>query len=253
MTGSTQTQKLKKSFDDDGYVVIRGFLRGDALEGLKRELDRYIHSRTPELPRADVLYEDPNCSETLKQLARMKQHDRFFAEMIHHPEWVTLAETLLADEAIPQELEWFNKPPKLSKPTPPHQDGYYFMLEPNEAATMWLALDPVDESNGCMRYLPGSHRRGLRPHGSTNVVGFSQGISDYGDRDRKAEVPIEADPGDLLIHHALTIHRADANDSERHRRSLGLIFYAARARQDKDRLRAYQSRLYDQWTEEKKI
>jgi len=253
MTGLTEMQQLKKSFDDDGYVVIRGFLGGPALERLKRELDRYIRERAPELPRADVLYEDPNSSETLKQLARMKQHDTFFAEQIHKPEWVNLAESLLADKVVPQELEWFNKPPKLSKPTPPHQDGYYFMLEPNEAATMWLALDPVDESNGCMRYLAKSHRRGLRPHGSTKVVGFSQGISDYGDRDRKAEVPIHAVPGDLLVHHALTIHRADANGSNRHRRSLGLIFYAARARQDKERLAAYQSRLYDEWNAEKKI
>jgi phytanoyl-CoA hydroxylase len=253
MNGSQEMQVLKESFDHQGYVVIPGFLRGNGLESLRHALDRYIHMRAPELPRADVLYEDPDSSATLKQLARMKQNDPFFAELIHQPRWVKLAETLLADKVIPQEVEWFNKPPKLSKPTPPHQDGYYFMLEPNEAATMWLALDSVDESNGCMRYLPGSHCRGLRPHGRTEVVGFSQGISDYRDVDRQAEVPIEAEPGDLLVHHALTIHRADANNSERHRRSLGFIFYAASARQDKERLAAYQSRLYQQWDAEKKI
>jgi phytanoyl-CoA hydroxylase len=252
MSGSRQMQGFKKSFDDDGYVVIRGFLVGHELETLKRELDRYIRMRA-QFPRADVLYEDPNSSATLKQLARMKQNDSFFSELMKQPRWVKLAETLLADRVVPQEIEWFNKPPKLSKATPPHQDGYYFMLEPNEATTMWLALDPVDESNGCMRYLPGSHRRGLRPHSSTAVVGFSQGISDYSDLDRKVEVPIEAEPGDLLVHHALTIHRADANNSHRHRRSLGFIFYAARARQDKERLAAYQSRLYGQWNAEKKI
>ena len=104
---------------------------------------------------------------------------------------------------------------------------------------MWLALDPVDESNGCMRYLPGSHRR-LRPHARTEVLGFSQGITDYCDADRAVEVPMVAEPGDLLVHHSLTIHRANGNRSDRHRRSLGLIYYAARARQDQQRLATYQ-------------
>jgi phytanoyl-CoA hydroxylase len=253
MIASSQRKILKKRFDEQGYVVIRGFLSGQAFGILKQELDRYIHECAPELPREDVLYEDPNSSETLKQLARMKQNDPFFDDLLQQAQWIGLAETLLADKVVPQEVEWFNKPPKIGKATPAHQDGYYFMLEPNEAVTMWLALDPVDESNGCMRYLAGSHRRGLRPHTSTQVVGFSQGIVDYGEMDRQAEVPIHAEPGDLLVHHALTIHRADDNRSDRHRRSLGFIFYSAHAQQDKKRLAAYQNHLYEQWSANKRI
>ena len=42
-------------------------------------------------------------------------------------------------------LQYFNKSPGANKPTPPHQDGYYFMITPCEAVTMWLALDEVDD------------------------------------------------------------------------------------------------------------
>jgi phytanoyl-CoA hydroxylase len=246
-------RQWKQKFDQDGFIFIPGFLAADELAELKHQLERYIHSRVPELPRTDVYYEDRNDRSTLKQMAHMKQHEPYFAEMIVRPKWLQLAQTLLAGEVVPQELEWFNKPPQLGKLTPPHQDGYYFMLEPNEAITMWLALDPVNESNGCVRYVAGSHRRGLRPHGRTEVLGFSQGITDYGEEDRKEEVPMVAEPGDLLVHHAMTVHRADGNPSQMHRRSLGLIYYAARARQDKDRLAAYQQKLNQELQTAKKI
>lgn len=253
MTQSYDLQEVKAAFDRDGYVVIRGFLSSPELAELNRELVRYLTERIPQIPRTDVYYEDRNDPATLKQMGRIKQHDAYFAGLIGRPKWTGLAEALLADKVIAQELEWFNKPPRIGKLTPPHQDGHYFMLEPNEAVTLWLALDPVDEHNGCVRYIPGSHRKGLRPHQRTEVLGFSQGISDYGDADRKAEIPIVAQPGDLLVHHAVTVHRADSNPSERHRRSLGLIFYAARTRQEAQKLADYQKRLNAELQEARKI
>lgn len=238
-----EDHSLKNRFDRDGYVVIQEFLTSQELAELQRELDRYITERVPQIPSSDVYFEDRLNPATLKQMARIKQHDSYFAELITSPKWKSLAETLLGDNVIEYELEWFNKPPGIGRPTPPHQDGFYFMLEPNEALTMWLALDPVDESNGCIRYIPGSHRHGLRLHGRTGTLGFSQGIVDYGDADREAEAPILAQPGDLLIHHALTIHRADGNPTERNRRSLGLIYHSAKARQDHQKLSEYQKQL----------
>ena len=154
-----------------------------------------------------------------------------------------LAELLLGCSAVGKELEWFNKVPRESRETPPHQDGYYFMIEPQEALTMWIALDDCDEENGCLRDVRGSHRRGLRPHVRSAILGFSQGIPDYGPDDRASEVAIPAKSGDVLIHHSMTIHLAHANRSPRERRSLGMIYYSARAKQDVERLQAYQRQL----------
>ena len=47
------------------------------------------------------------------------------------------------------------------------------MLEPNEALTFWIPMDVVDESNGCIRYVRGSHKRGMRPHGKTATLGLA--------------------------------------------------------------------------------
>jgi phytanoyl-CoA hydroxylase len=117
------------------------------------------------------------------------------------------------------------------------------MLKPNDAVTMWLALDEVTEENGCVRYVSGSHLRGLRTHERTKTLGFSQGIPDYGIEDRKNEVAIPARPGDLLVHHSLLIHRAEANKSNRKRRALGLIYYSSNAKEDAGRVRDYKRAL----------
>lgn len=253
MTDRFDMKKTKTDFERSGYVVLRQFLDGQEVAAIQGQLDRYVREVAPNLPTTDVMYEDMQNPQTLKQLARIKEHSPYFADLITQPKWAGLAQALLADDVVPTELEWFNKPPVVGKPTPPHQDGYYFMLEPNEAVTMWLALDNVDEGNGCMRYIAGSHRTGMRPHGRTQVLGFSQGITDFGDADRAMETPIRANPGDLLVHHSLTIHRAEGNPSNRHRRSLGFVYYAARARQDAKSLSEYQQKLYKELNATQKI
>jgi phytanoyl-CoA hydroxylase len=234
-----------QNFDDSGYVALRAFLAPEELAGLRSELDRYIREIAPHAPPTDIFYEDRRNPATLKQMTRMFEHDAWFAGLLERGPFPALAAELLGTPAVPKNLQYFNKPPGLgaSTPTPPHQDGFYFMLEPNHALTFWLALDPVDEANGCVRYIPGSHRLGMRAHARTGVLGFSQGIADYGDGDRASEIPMPAAPGDLLAHHSLTIHSAGANRSTVPRRSLGFIYYSSEAREDTAGHAAYQQAL----------
>ena len=230
---------LKETFDTDGFVVIRGFLPPDELGRLKDNLDRYIREVVPHLPDGDAFYDDKSRPETLKQMNRIQQ-DPFFAEYLRHPLWSAAAESLLGESAWVHGAEWFNKPPNTNHVTPPHQDNYYFCLTPPKVLTMWLALDEVDEENGCLRYVKGSHLRGLRPHHRTQTLGFSQGIADYTETDIAEETPIPAQPGDILIHHGNTIHRANANRSTtRHRRSFGMVFQAVSCVRDEAAFQRY--------------
>jgi phytanoyl-CoA hydroxylase len=249
----TMQQNLKQCFDKDGYVVLPGFLSPEEVAELRREIARYIIDVAPRLPASEVFYEIKGQPATLKQLQRMFEHDEWFQRFFFSDRFVKLAETLMGDAVVGKNLQWFNKQPGVSLPTPPHQDGFYFMLEPNEAVTMWLALDEVDEANGCVRYVPGSHRRGLRHHERTDTLGFSQGIPDYHEDDRRRERAMAARPGDLLAHHALTIHRADANASARTRRALGFIYYSSAAREDVARKAAYQQAIAAEWATEGKL
>jgi phytanoyl-CoA hydroxylase len=236
---------LRSQFETDGYVVLPEFVRRPQLENLQSKIDHFIRNVVPAMPCERVFFEDKQRPETLKQLQSLHEYDEYFAELFLEGSFPTLAAELLGDNVVPSNIQYFNKPPGVSQPTPAHQDGYYFKLQPCEALTMWLALDDVDEENGCLRYVRGSHRRGMRPHGRTNTLGFSQGITDFPrDEDIASERAVLAQPGDVIVHHAMTIHRADANRSTRSRRALGLIYYAASAREDASVKDAYHAELF---------
>lgn len=237
--------KLKEHFDKDGFVFIPGFLDIEKVNAINRKLVGFIKDKVPEMPAKFVFYEDKKDPDTLKQLQDLHVHNSFFAEILTGSRFERIAEMLLEDQVIGKNLEYFNKPPLIGKPTPPHQDNYYFMLNPPKAVTMWMALEDVDEENGCVRYIKGSHLKGMRPHGKSQTLGFSQTITDYGEQEvLEDEIAFPAQPGDLLIHHSMTIHRADGNSSDtRSRKALGFIYFGKSAKEDIEAKRAYQELL----------
>lgn len=238
-----RNEKYKTQFGEEGYVAIRGFLSPGEVSEIDAKVRELVDTKISSMSPEHVFYEDKGDASTLKQLQHLDQYDPFFRSLFNSREITGLAEWLLSGKVVAKNMQWFNKPPRIGKETPPHQDGFYFMLEPNEAVTMWLAIDEVDEGNGCVRYIPGSHKEGMRAHGSTGVLGFSQGIVDYSADDLAHEIPMIVKPGDLIVHHSMTIHRADPNTSNRTRKGLGFIFYSADAREDEQRHAQYQEAL----------
>jgi len=244
---------LKANFDDAGYVALPGFLDAGEVEELKRETSRFIEETVHDLPEEAVYYEDKSDRATLKQVQRIHEHDDYYARLANSKKVVGLAEELLGGPVQIQNMQYFNKHRRMGKATPPHQDGYYFMIKPQQALTMWLSLAYADAANGAVCYVPGSNNTGMRPHGATGTVGFSQGISDWSDEDDRACVQMEASPGDLLVHHSLTIHRANNNESDRDRKSVGFIFYRADVEVDEEAHAAYQEKLHKNLKQQGKL
>lgn len=243
----------REQFEKDGYLSIKGFMSKSEIREINEKAQDFIRKIVPSMPPEHVFYENKADPSTLKQLQHMDQYDPYFEKLFHHKKITGLAELLLGNEVAGKNMQWFNKPPEIGKETPAHQDGFYFMLEPNEALTMWLAIDHVDEENGCVKYLPASHKKGMRPHGRTGVLGFSQGIIDYNADDLANEVPMIVEPGDLIVHHCLTIHRAGNNTSKRTRKGLGFIFYSCEAKEDILKQQKYQDQLKEELIQQKKI
>jgi len=227
------------AFRRDGVVHLNGFFDSAEMQKLEEALRRYVDDIVPTVPPKDAFFERSDDPRTLKQLQRMEEHDPFFADLQTSEKLVQLAELLLGQPVRSAGVEWFNKPARVGGPTPPHQDGFYFCFVPDEAVTVWIALEDVDEQNGCLRYERGSHRHGTRPHGQSEVLGFSQTILDFSDADRENEFVGAAQRGDVLAHQSATIHWADANRSNRSRRSLAVVYQSERARRDEAAFERY--------------
>ncbi len=242
-------EREKQSYDQHGFVIVRPLLGDAELAELLANLDRYVREVVPSLPDGDAFFHDRDRPETLKQMQRMGG-DPYFHDYVRHPKWTALAEALIGEPVTSDGPEWFNKPPGTNHVTPPHQDNYYFCLAPSNVVTIWLALDPVDAENGCLRYVDGSHQRGFRAHARSKILGFSQGITDYSHEDFTREVAIPLQPGDAVAHHGMTIHRADANLSlTRHRRSFAIVFRGASCQRDEAAYARYLAAARDQHQE----
>jgi phytanoyl-CoA hydroxylase len=234
---------IREEFLKNGFIVHREFLKKSELEELIDNTNRFIDKVIPSIPAEGVYYEDKDALETLKQIQKMHEHDDFFKNLANSDKVIKLAEACLDAPVRLMNMQYFNKFPGKNVGTPVHQDGFYFSIKPQEALTMWLSLGYADEKNGAVQYVPESHKKGLRPHSNSAVLGFSQTISDWTEEDKNSLLQMDAAPGDILVHHSLTIHAARANRSDRSRRSIGLIFYRADVEHDTEAHSKYQEQL----------
>ncbi len=149
------------------------------------------------------------------------------------PEVVDLVEPLLGPDILLFSTHFICKPKGDGRRVPWHEDSAYWrkLLQPMEVATVWLALDPSTQENGCMHVIPKSHNTGQK------------GFSDYEDVDtnksvfpteiikshRKDElsVPCELQPNHCSLHDARTQHGSAPNTSDIRRCGWTLRFVPA--------------------------
>ena len=243
----------RTQFQHDGFTVLRDFFTPDEARDLVAHVNQYTAEIAPKLPPTDIYCETKGDLRTMFRLERLDKHDPWFADLKYSEKLLALASAMLGENAVVQHIEVFGKAPVVGNVTPPHQDGNYFKIEPNEALTLWIPVDDVDEANGTIRYVPGSHRKGMREHAVSDVFGFSLGIIDFGPADKAIEVPIIAKPGDVIIHHSMTIHRAEKNPSTRLRRAIGLVFYMDGVKPDQAAVKAHDEKIKAAWAKAAKL
>jgi ectoine hydroxylase-related dioxygenase (phytanoyl-CoA dioxygenase family) len=116
----------------------------------------------------------------------------------------------------------FCKPAKHGGVVAWHQDySYWTRTRPMAHLTCWIALDDSTRDNGCVYYVPGSHRWDLLP--VTGLAGDMDGIrevlTDAQWRAFQRPVAVELAAGYCSFHHPLMVHGSRENRTERPRRA----------------------------------
>lgn len=129
------------------------------------------------------------------------------------------------------------KEPGTREETAMHQDLSYFHVDGSQVCTTWSPLDRVDETTGAVRYVVGSHRwdRSFRPNlfVTTTPLPGTEGeiapqVGELGDAEI---VTFATEPGDVVIHHARTLHGASGNaTADRRRRAISVRYCGDDAR-----------------------
>ncbi|MBL9161302.1 MAG: phytanoyl-CoA dioxygenase family protein [Planctomycetaceae bacterium] len=117
-----------------------------------------------------------------------------------------------------------------------HQDySYWTRTKPMAHLTCWIGLDDATTENGCVHYIPGSHRWPLLP--TTNLAKGMDAILDVLTPEQRAEfkpVPCELKAGEAVFHHPLMLHGSYENRSPRPRRAVVINLFTDGTLSDSD-------------------
>ena len=114
-----------------------------------------------------------------------------------------------------------------------HQDLTYWGLEPADIVTAWVALSPSTPESGCMRVIPGSHKRDVLAHAETfaehNLLSRGQEIQV--EVDEREAVDVVLQPGEMSLHHVKLIHGSGANRADDRRIGFAIRYVPTYVRQ----------------------
>ena len=149
--------------------------------------------------------------------------DPQWLEFARIPDILDMVEQLIGSDLILWGVTIFGKPAHNGKATPWHQDGDYYPIEPLETLTVWISLDGSTPEQGCMRYIPGSHRdhRIFSHHFDHRDDYTLAQIIDDGQVDLDLERDIVLEAGQISLHDVYLVHGSEENRSDKRR--MGLV------------------------------
>src|SRR6478752_7743901 len=158
-------------------------------------------------------------------------------ELVHHPKIVDAAEDLLGPNLLCWTTNFFIKEANSPGFVSWHQDSTYWGLDPDEVITAWVAFTEVDEANGYMQVIPGSHKIDQLPHVDTfhkdNLLSRGQEIAVEVDVAKAVGLAMHA--GEMSLHHIKLVHGSAANRTNDRRIGLAIRYIPTHVRQTKVR------------------
>jgi len=237
------TKAIARQFNEDGAVIVRGCFSAEEIAEIERQLAAFIRDVVPKLGPGDVYFED-SPDQPIKSIFRLEQHLEFFKRLMADERLLSLMREIYAGAEVVQfSTAFFGKAARSGSVTPPHQDNAFQNLQPPEDLVCTIAIDESTPENGALTIQKGSHKLGLLPHQPSGVMGFSQTLINPVDTTKHPEVQLCMKPGDICLHNTNTIHRSDANKTDKSRRQLGIIYRSSRAKRDEVGWAKYQAEV----------
>ena len=189
--------------------------------------------------RAALEAHEAKLGQPLQSNMRHKTHLLFtWADaLVHHPKVLDAVEDAIGPDILCWTTTFFIKEANSPGFVSWHQDSTYWGLDPDEVITAWVAFTEVDEANGYMQVIPGSHKIDQLPHVDTfhkdNLLSRGQEIAV--DVDVSKAVGLAMHAGEMSLHHIKLVHGSAANRTGDRRIGLAIRYIPTYVRQTKVR------------------
>ncbi len=225
-------------FARDGFVGGVPLLSSDQIAALREELAEFL---APEHEGQELWYEYHRNESTEEGTVlfhalgawrlRPGMHD-----VLWNPKMLLPASQLLEGAVRFWHDQLFCKPAGDGGVVAWHQDySYWTRTKPMAHLTCWIGLDDSTVENGCLHYVPKSHKWPLLP--TTNLAGGMEAIKEVLNEEQLEQfkpVPCEMPAGHASFHHPLTLHGSYENRSERPRRAIVINLFRDGTISDQD-------------------
>src|SRR6266498_3416168 len=210
-------------FHENGYLTGIRLLSDEQVETLRAELAELID---PNHPGHGFFYEFH--SNESKDPAKVLFHALGawriapgFHDLLWNPAFMVAASQLLGGAVRFWHDQLFCKPAHHGGVVAWHQDySYWTRTQPMAHLSCWIGLDDSTRENGCVHYVPGSHRWDLLPREDfANDMDTIQGVLSESQKREFRPIPIELRKGECSFHHPLMVHGSFDNRTDRPRRA----------------------------------
>jgi ectoine hydroxylase-related dioxygenase (phytanoyl-CoA dioxygenase family) len=229
LKGASDWENRRLSSDQIAFYEANGYLAGirllddEQVKKLRAELAGLID---PSHPGNELFYEyhsnestDPN--KTLFHALGAWRVAAGFHDLLWNPAFLIPASQLLGGPVRFWHDQIFYKPAHHGGVVAWHQDySYWTRTTPMAHLSCWIGLDDSTRENGCVHYVPGSHRWNLLP--ITGLADDMDSIQTVLTDEQKANfkpVAIELKKGEASFHHPLMVHGSFENITDRPRRA----------------------------------
>jgi ectoine hydroxylase-related dioxygenase (phytanoyl-CoA dioxygenase family) len=226
-------------FHENGYVAGVRVLNDAQVEQLRQELQGLFDPKHPghELFHEYHSNESPDPSRVLFHALGAWRITPGFHDILWSPGFTVPASQLLGGPVRFWHDQLFCKPARHGGVVAWHQDySYWTRTKPMAHLTCWVGLDDATKDNGCLQYVPGSHRWELLP--ITGLAGDMDAIQTVLSPEQRAQfkpVAIELKKGEAAFHHPLMVHGSFANSTDRPRRATVINAFRDGVKSDLDR------------------
>lgn len=219
-------------FNENGYLSGIKLLDEEHITRLEVELMEIMDINHP---NHDLLYEfhTNESSDLDKVIFHSLGHWRMtpgFHDILWNPAFVMAAHQLMGNKAVRfWHDQLFCKPARHGGVVAWHQDySYWTRSVPMQHLTAWVGIDDSSSENGCLQYIPGSHKWGLleKPALTGEMEGLKAFLDEKQQEELKHPIPIEMKKGYGTFHHPLLVHGSFENFSSRPRRAFVINVFA---------------------------
>jgi ectoine hydroxylase-related dioxygenase (phytanoyl-CoA dioxygenase family) len=213
----------------EGYLALEAITTQEEVAWLRTIYDRLFAERAGRAAGDQFDLAGADADDDEAALPQILGPSKYAPELLHglfRANAFAIAKQLLGPEAQPQGEHAILKPARHGAATPWHQDEAYWnpALQYN-ALSIWIPLQPAVRANGCMQFVPGSHKHEVLPHHSINNDPRIHGLEVAAKIDNAVACPLP--PGGATVHTNRTLHYAGPNQTDEPRRAYILLFGVA--------------------------